>query len=175
MRWPGLLLGALLALLGTVVQRPVLEVRAENGALLYQQALSPGQPVVLAYRHSVNGQPVREVYSLDPTAALVVQEHAFRVQGAGLGQVEGEGLRIETPGGWTRVVDLNRSVGCIALRVGQPRVDHRLTVRGTTWALSQSLAGARVWLGGRRAPLGQWLWTWAPARPAPPAPWEEAQ
>lgn len=175
MRWPGLLLGILLALLGAAVQRPVLEVRADNGALLYQQALSPGQPVVLSYRHSVNGQPVREVYTLDHTAALVVREHAYRAQGAGLGQVAGEGRRLETRDGWTRVVDLNRRVGRIALRVGQPRVNHRLTVRGTTWALSQTLAGVRVWLGGRQVPLGQWLWSWTPARPAAPAPWEETK
>jgi len=140
---------------------------------VWREALDPGEPVALSYNHSVNGAPVREVYTLGADGGLRVREHAYQTQGAGLGQVEGEGRMVEAPSGWTRVMGLDRNVGAFALRVGQPRVDHRLRVRGRELALSREWAGRRAWVGGRLAPLYQWIWNRHAAEPVPPAPWEE--
>lgn len=172
-----LFLGSLLGAAGlgalSLIQRPLLEVRLEGGPVVWREALSPGEPVVLSYRHSVTGQPVREVYALTEGAELRVREHAYRTQGAGLGQIDGEGRVLETPGGWTRVVGLDRRVGTFALRVGQGPQDHRLQARGRELELSRTLSGRRVWIGGRPARLGEWLRRRRPAGPARPAPWEE--
>jgi hypothetical protein len=140
---------------------------------VWREALDAGEPIVLAYRHSVTGQPVREEYALDGIGRLRVREHAYRVHGAGLGQVEGEGRTVEAPGGWTRVLGLDRDVGTFALRVGQEPQDHRLQVRGREMELSRALAGRRLWIGGRPARSWEWLRYRKPAAPPIPAPWEE--
>ncbi len=140
---------------------------------MWQEALDPGEPIVLSYHHSVSGAPVQEVYALGDDGGLRVREHAYLAQGAGLGQVEGEGRRVEAAGGWTRVVALDRAVGSVALRVGQPAVDHRLRARGRELALSREWAGRRLWVGGRLVPLYRWISHRHAAAPAPPAPWEE--
>lgn len=140
---------------------------------MWRAAVLPSEPVVLSYRHSVTGQPVREVYSLGLEGELRVREHAYRTQGAGLGQLAGEGRTVEAPGGWTRVVEMDRPVGRFALRVGQGPQDHRLQVRGRELELSRVLPGRRVWIGGRPARLGEWLRYRGPQGPDRPAPWEE--
>ncbi len=157
-----------------IVHRPLLEVRLEEGPSLVRVALAPDEPFVLTYRHSVTREPVREVYALGDAGAVRVLEHAYRTPGAGLGPVEGEGRRVEAPGGWTRIVGLNRPVGAFALRVGQPPVDHRLRARGREVLLSQRAAGERAWVQGQSVPLLQWLLYWRPAEPEPPLPWEES-
>lgn len=162
---------ALAALAG--IQRPLLEVRLEEGPVVWREAVVAGEHVVLLYRHSVTGQPVREVYALTAAAELRVLEHAYRTQGAGLGQIAGEGRRVEAPGGWTRVMEMDRPVGRFALRVGQVPQDHRLQVRGRELELSRTLAGRRIWIGGRPARLWEWLRHRRPQGPDRPAPWEE--
>ncbi|MDW7710006.1 MAG: DUF1850 domain-containing protein [Deferrisomatales bacterium] len=156
-----------------LVHRPLLEIRLEEGPVVWREALAPGEPIVLSYRHSVTGQPVREEYVLDRGGRLRVREHAYRLQGAGLGQREGEGRTVEAPGGWTRVLGLDRDVGHFTLRVGQGPQDHRLQVRGRQMELSRTLAGRRLWIGGRPARLWEWLRHRRPAAPPTPAPWEE--
>ena len=172
-----LLLGGLLgaAVLGALwlIQRPLLEVRLEEGPVVWREAVLPGEPVVLSYRHSVTGQPVREVYGLSNRGEVQVREHAYRAQGAGLGQLAGDGRTVEAPGGWTRVVEMDRPVGRFALRVGQSPQDHRLQVRGREMELSRTLSGRRVWIGGRPARLWEWLRHRRPEGPDRPAPWEE--
>jgi len=172
LRQGALLAGALVAVF-TVIHRPLLEVRVEGGPVVWREALDPGEPVTLSYHHSVSGAPVREVYALGDDGGLRVREHAYRTQGAGLGQVEGEGRMVEAAGGWTRVVGLDRAVGAFALRVGQPAVDHRLRMRGRELHLSRDWAGRRAWVGGRLVPLYRWLSYRYAAEPEPPAPWEE--
>lgn len=166
--------GALaLAALLLVVRRPLLEIHPEEGPVLWREALAPGEPVVLTYVHSLLGEPVREVYDLGPDGALWVREHAYRVHGAGLGQLAGEGWVEEAPGGWTRVRGLDRRVGIFALRVGALPVDHRLQVRGRELRLSPEFAGRRLWVGGRSVPLVSWIWLRRPALAAARAPWED--
>jgi hypothetical protein len=169
----GVALAAALLAVCAALPLPLLEVRLEEGQVLWREALRPGEPVTVSYRHSVTGRPVREVYTLGAGGGLRVREHAYRTQGAGLGQVEGEGRVLEAPGGWTRVVGLDRDVGAFALRVGQPSADHRLQVRGRELELSRTWAGKRVWIGGRLVPLFRWFLLRVPAAPQPLAPWEE--
>ena len=174
---PGLLpvgvLAAMLSLL-VVVEGPVLEVRSEGGEPLLREALSPGEPFVLSYYHSVNHAPVREVYALDADGAVRVLEHGYRTQGAGLGQVPGEGRVVEASGGWTRVLGLDRRVGSFALRVGLPGVDHRIEVRGRAVSLTERAAGERVWVGGRRVPMLRWILHRRPSAAPLGVPWEMA-
>jgi hypothetical protein len=175
-RLPGLSVAASLASLAavlTTVHRPLLEVRLEGGPVVLREALDPGEPFVLTYVHSVELQPVWEVYSLDPDGAVRVREHDFAVFGAGLGQIPGEGRERGAPRGWTRVVDLDRRVGTFALRVAQPTSNHRLIVRGRVVSLSQAYAGKRVWIGGREVSLLRWITHRRPAVASAPAPWEE--
>lgn len=164
---------AALVLALAVIHRPLLEVRLEEGPVVWREAVDPGEPIVLSYLHSVTGEPVREEYVLDRGGRLRVREHAYRLQGAGLGQLEGEGRTVEAPGGWIRVLGLDRDVGRFALRVGQEPQDHRLHVRGRQMALSRALAGQTLWIGGRPARLCGWLRHRRPAAPPIPAPWEE--
>lgn len=167
-------LGALAALAALLlgVRRPLLEIRVEEGPRLVREALSPGETFTLSYLHSLVLEPVREVYALDGDGGVRVLEHAYRTQAAGLGQVPEEGRLVEEPGGWTRLVGLDRRVGSFALRVGQPRVDHRLEVRGREVRLSGLAPGERVWVGGRRVPLFCWILARRPAVGPRQLPWE---
>ena len=172
MKVPGLLVAGILAALA-LVHRPLLEVRLEEGPVVFREAVDPEERFVLTYIHSVELQPVWEVYSLDRDGAVRVHEHDYAVFGAGLGQIAGEGRELGAPLGWTRVVDLNRRVGSFAMRVAQPTSNHRLVVRGRTISLSQSYAGKRVWIAGRSVPLLRWMANRRPVAALVPAPWEE--
>lgn len=169
---PAVLAAASLAAL-VLVHRPLLELRLEGGPVVFREALDPGERFVLTYIHSVEHRPVWEVYSLDPDGAVRVHEHDYAVFGAGLGQIPGQGREVGAPHGWTRVVGLDRSVGAFLLRVGQPGVDHRLIVRGRSTNLTETYAGRRLLVEGRRAPLFRWIACRRPWRAPPPAPWEE--
>lgn len=99
--------------------------------------------ITVSYVHSIDQLPIEEDLRVHD-GHLVVERTRLRQFGAGMGQIDDEG-RGYADGSWWVVDDLHRDIGPqMLLRVGAPRVDHRLRADGTEVALSSCLAGERV-------------------------------
>lgn len=102
-----------------------------------------GDDVTISYVHSIDGLPIEEDLRVRD-GELIVERTRLRQFGAGMGQIEGEG-RGYADGSWWVVDDLDRPIGPdLLLRVGSPRVDHRVRAGGAEVELSPCLAGERV-------------------------------
>lgn len=141
--WGGTALGAaLLAALLAALTLPVWPgLRVTHGGDVLAEL--PEDHFTVSYVHSIDGLPIEE--DLRTQDGRLVVERTRLVQfGAGMGQIAGEG-RGYAEGRWWVVDDLDRDIGDeLLLRVGVPRIDHRLRAGEHELALSSCLPGEQV-------------------------------
>ena len=101
----------------------------------------------LRWNHSVTGGGVADCFS-NEHGRMVLKRSYLHDFAAGLGEVPGRGhLRSAEGGGyWIEEIDEPIAGNALALRVGRPSVDHRITLDGKTYDLSDRAAGRRVTL-----------------------------
>ncbi len=79
---------------------------------------------------------------------MVLDRSYLHDSAAGLGEVPGRGRMRAAEGGGYWIENIGEAIpgNALRLRVGQPRVDHRIEAGGTTHDLSTIAAGQRVTL-----------------------------
>lgn len=123
-----------------------LEFADAEGRALLACTLEPQDRWCLVWNHSVAGFAVRDCFVYRPPAMILDESHQPDFA-AGLGHVPGRGeLRSDADGGY-RIVDIAAPVAGneLALRVGSPRVNHRVEFPGAeAVSLSERAAGERL-------------------------------
>lgn len=101
----------------------------------------------LRWNHSVTGGPVADCFVNDG-GRMVLARSYLHDYAAGLGEVVGRGTAQAAKGGgyWIENIDEAIPDNRLHLRVGQSRVDHRITANGKVHSLSGPAAGRRVTL-----------------------------
>lgn len=106
--------------------------RADLGAAsepLIGVPIRPGELVELRYVHSLNKFDVHEQLIVHDDGFLVVGQ-LINGNGAGIGEVPGEGTFVDAGGGWQRLEGIRRELPQpLLMRAGGP-ADHRLVVDG---------------------------------------------
>ena len=145
----GSVLTALL-LLGSGSAEPYLVVSDEEGNILLELPLGDEPAWTVAWNHSVTGNLVQDHYLFEGGRMLLVASRAPTFD-AGLGHVIGRG-RLESDGeGGHLIVGIDEPVtgNSYLLRVGGPKVDHRIVHAGASHSLSAMAAGRRLRIGIR--------------------------
>ena len=86
--------------------------------------------------------------SVDDSGVMVLHRSYLHDFAAGLGEVPGRGHLRSAEGGGYWIEDIDEAIpgNALPLRVGRPRVDHRLISGDTEIGLSDIAAGLRVTL-----------------------------
>jgi len=151
---PGKTLGRLLAAalllsvitMGGAHAETMLRVERPDGSVLVKEPAPPGAEWCLWWRHSVTGGAVADCFT-NGGGRMILARAFLHDFAAGLGTVEGRGGRlVSAPGGgyWIEGIDEPVSGDALVLRVGAPRVGHRIEIGGKQHALSPLAAGQRV-------------------------------
>lgn len=111
--------------------------------VILREPLAYGRSFAIRYIHSVDRSPVFEIFRVEKGEGLILEETGFRMFGAGMGHWEGHG-KLVREGDWTKIKDINRTLGSFILRVGSLEVAHTVVVDDKEWNLSQVAAGRRV-------------------------------
>lgn len=124
----------------------ILRVEYPDGNVLVETPAPAGTGWCLRWRHSVTGGKVADCFTNDGGRMVLARSflHDFA---AGLGTVEGRGGRlVSAPGGGYWIEGINEPIpgNALALRVGSPRVGHRLEIGGEIHRLSAMAARERV-------------------------------
>lgn len=99
--------------------------------------------LTISYVHSIDGLPIEEDLRVADDE-FIVERTRLRQFGAGMGHIQGEGEG-HREGKWWVIDNMERHIGPqLHLRVGAPRVDHRVQAGDAELALSGCLAGERV-------------------------------
>ncbi|MDB1088981.1 DUF1850 domain-containing protein [Streptomyces sp. ACA25] len=133
-------LAAVLAALAWPVW-PGLAVGPEDGPGC-RLPLATGDSFTLSFTHSVDRLPVQDRYHVE-NGKIVQDSTRLRQFGAGMGHISGDGVGRED-GDWWEITGMARQVGDLTLRVGGPRIGHRLSHPGGELSLSQRWGGQRV-------------------------------
>ncbi len=150
LRATGRLLTAALLLWGVgasaATAETILRVEYPDGNMLIETPAPAGTDWCLRWRHSVTGGKVADCFTNDGGRMILVRSflHDFA---AGLGTVEGRGGRlVSAPGGGYWIEGINEPIpgNALALRIGSPRVGHRLEIGGEIHRLSAMAARERV-------------------------------
>lgn len=134
--------------------------------------ISEGEAFELRFTHSVNHFEVHDILRVEPGGRLVTHAQYVDGDGAGIGEVPGEGRFVAAGNGWERLEGLSRELpDPLVVRVGRV-ADHRLVVDGREHPLLELADGGdRVAIGTRRLPVAQWIaahgsqWRAAPSTP----------
>lgn len=154
--WAGAVLGLVAgAVLAGAAPWAALVVRVE-GVQVLALPVAMDERVGLRFIHSVDGLPVEDWYEVR-RGGLVQVETRLLSFGTGMGHIPGQGRAVED-GAWLRVTGLERPIGTLHLRVGDPEVDHRLLYRQAEIRLSPQWAGKALVLEVERFP---WAWVGA--------------
>jgi len=131
----------------------VLEVRDRSDSLLVGLSVPQGEGWCLKWNHSVEGFPVLDCYRNEHGRMVLERSHQPDFA-AGLGHVPGRGRQVSDGHGGYWIKDIHEPVpgDRYLLRVGAPRVNHRLVREGKTVSLSDLAAGQRVSIGLRPVP-----------------------
>jgi len=114
-----------------------------GGTELGHLPLSEGELFTISYVHSIDHLPIEENIEVRE-GRLIVQSTRFRQFGAGMGHIVGEGTG-RADGEWWVIEGMDRDIGTeLALRVGAPSVDHRVSTPDDEVGLSACLAAHRV-------------------------------
>ncbi len=105
--------------------------------------IRPGERFTLAYRHSVNELPVRDVHTVDSLGRIVLLEERFRALSAGMGHWPGHGRHVMR-GTDQAIEGIDRPIGGFRLRVGGREVGHAILFRETPHDLSTRVPGRVV-------------------------------
>lgn len=97
----------------------------------------------ICYTHSVDQQPVCEVFKVRWGKGIVLHEMYFRMFGAGMGHWKGHG-DVVSEAGWIKIKKIDKPIGSFLLRVGSRGVDHVLSVRGKKINLTERAEGKLV-------------------------------
>jgi len=112
----------------------VLVVRDENtGRKLEIGSISEGGTFELRFMHSVDRLPVHDIF-VYRDGGLVLEQTRCLSFGAGLGYF-GQG-ELKGENGWNVIVNMNRKVGNLPLRVGTV-ADHTIVYRGEEYHLDR--------------------------------------
>lgn len=124
----------------------VLRVERSDGTILVEEPAPPGTGWCLWWRHSVTGGAVADCFT-NQLGRMLLKRSFLHDFAAGLGTVEGRGGRlVSAPGGGYWIEGINEPIAgdALVLRVGAPRVAHRLQIAGEQHALSAIAAGDSV-------------------------------
>jgi hypothetical protein len=97
----------------------------------------------ICYTHSVDRQPVGEVFKARWGKGIVLHEMYFRMFGAGMGHWKGHGY-VVSEAGWIKIKEIDKPLGKFLLRIGTPGVNHILSVRGKKINLTERAEGKLV-------------------------------
>lgn len=106
----------------------------------------------ICYTHSVDREPVCEVFKVKFGKGIVLHETYFRMFGAGMGHWKGHGYVVRE-GGWTKIKEIDKLLGKFLLRIGSRGVDHVLYVKGKKINLTERAEGKLV---GVRIEIKPW-------------------
>lgn len=130
---------------GGVGDGPRLRVATEDGEILLDISLADGAEWIVRWNHSVTGIVVSDYYRLEGEQMLLSASHTPAFD-AGLGHIPGRGT-VESDGShgyWIRDIDEPVVGNSYTLRVGSPRVNHRIVHAGASYSLTELAAGRRV-------------------------------
>ncbi len=137
-----LLVGAVATAVATLPLWPALRLSVDEDRLGHLP-LAEGELFTISYVHSIDHLPIEEYIEVRD-GNLVVDSTRLRQFGAGMGHRPGEGTG-RADGQWWVIEDMDRDIGTeVAIRVGAPSVDHRVTASDTEVRLSPCLASRRV-------------------------------
>ena len=97
----------------------------------------------ICYTHSVDREPVCEVFKVKFGKGIVLHETSFRMFGAGMGHWAGHGYVVRE-GGWIKIKEIDELLGKFLLRIGSRGVDHILSVKGKRINLTEQAEGKLV-------------------------------
>ena len=97
----------------------------------------------ICYIHSVDREPVCEVFKAKFGKGIVLHETYFRMFGAGMGHWEGHGYVVRE-GGWIKIKEIDKILGKFLLRIGSRGVDHALSIKGKRINLTEQAEGKLV-------------------------------
>jgi hypothetical protein len=122
-----------------------LSVESADGTLVVSVPVADGATWCLRWKHSVTGGPVADSFVNDG-GQMVLARSYLHDYAAGLGEVAGRGEAHAAEGGgyWIDGIDEPVAGNALPLRVGRRSVDHRITLAGQTFDLSDRAAGQRV-------------------------------
>ena len=97
----------------------------------------------ICYIHSVDQEPVCEVFKVKFGKGIVLHETSFRMFGAGMGHWEGHGYVVSEEG-WIKIKEIDKLLGKFLLRIGSRGVDHVLSIKGKRINLTEQAEGKLV-------------------------------
>gem|GEM_PF-2105995 len=101
----------------------------DTNKVIYSVDAYPGFTFVINYHHSVDHQPIYELFYIDSNGDIVLKKTWFKSFGIGMGYWKGRG-KLEACGNWTCIDDMDYRLGSFVLRIGAKGVDHTLIING---------------------------------------------
>jgi hypothetical protein len=141
-----------------------------DGEELLALPISEGEPFELRFTHSVNHFEVHDILKAEPGGRLMAHAQYVNGDGAGIGEVPGEGRFVAVGNGWQRLEGLARELpDPLVVRVGRV-ADHRLVVSAREHPLRELADGGdRVAIATRRLSVVQWIAAHGSQRRAAPS------
>jgi hypothetical protein len=112
-----------------------LELRAEDGRVVFSDNMAPGERFVLRHIHSVHKTPVRETLGLGPGNSVAILEGRYADFGAGLPERGERDQAFSFADGEAVLTLARRSVPEIEIRVGR-FAEHTLFVKERAYPLA---------------------------------------
>jgi len=124
-----------------------LVVETRKGVLLGELAFGDRQEMCLSWFHSVTGGAVADCFE-NRDGKMILTRSYLHDFAAGLGEIAGRGTLRPAQGGGYWIENINEAIpgNALNLRVGAPRVDHKLHGHARTLHLSAIAAGAKLTL-----------------------------
>jgi hypothetical protein len=138
-------MAALLLLCPTLASAdPMLRVATANGVIA-AIPMPDGAEICLHWAHSVTGGAVADCFA-NRAGRLVLDRAYLHDFAAGLGEVVGRGTLTPAPEGGYWIIGINETLpdNRLTLRIGPPRVGHRLDWAGGSVALSDIAPNRRA-------------------------------
>jgi len=141
---PAAALLAALAAAGGAAAGPTLTITAD-GRVAMTAPLGAAGRWCLVWNHSVTGIEVRDCFRAEGAGMVLETSHQPDFA-AGLGPTPGRGTVVSDGAHGYRIegIDMALPAAGLTLRVGAPRVGHRLAIDGRVLPLPEGLAGRRV-------------------------------
>lgn len=149
----GLIVCAALAASPAAAGGAVIRVTDEADAVLFERQVARDETWCLVWNHSVTGIEVSDCFRQDGGRLVLARSHQPDFA-AGLGDIPGRGRVVSDGAGgyWIEDIDMPLEGDRVPLRLGGPKVDHRLRIGGTEYSLRARSPGARVTLELEFAP-----------------------